>query len=314
MQGSNGTAPAVATPSVSLGIFAHDEEHLVGDVMRAFASQRVHGVEICEMIVVVSGPGDHLPGIVRQLPWTVPTDVIVEPYRRGKLAAVNEFLRRARGDIVVIASGDTVPDDGLVESLCAPLVADPTCGMTGPRIVNRRVADDAIGRVNELLWELLDAVAQRRPKLGEIVAVRRALVPQLPTAAFCDEVVTEAVVVAAGFRLVYVRDSTAVNVGLTRWRALFEQRRRIHCQHLLAHRRLGYAPATLRPLELAPAVARRLAATPSVLPRLVVLCGLELAARATGRVDFWRGEEYRVWTPTSGPRPAPSPVAPVTGD
>jgi hypothetical protein len=319
MHRSDGTlstaSPSSATrPSVSVGIFAHEHEPLVGHVVRAFAAQRARHVDICELIVVTSGCSDALTTIVREVSSSVPTEVIVEPCRRGKLVAINEFLQRARGEFVVIASGDAVPECGLVESLCRPLLDDPTCGMTGPRVVNRRTADDMLGRVNQLLWELHDAAAQRRPKLGEIVAVRRALVPRLPTAAFCDEVVMEATVVAAGLRLAYVRDATAVNFGVTRWRALFEQRRRIHCQHLFAQRRLDYTAATLRVHHVAPVVARRVVATPRLLPRVVVLCGLEAAARTCGRMDFWRGEEYCMWTPTSNPHLAPAVLAAVADE
>jgi hypothetical protein len=152
--------------------------------------------------------------------------------------------------------------------------------------------------MTRVLWDLHHLVAVDHPKLGEMIAVSGDAVRQVTTqTVHCDEVLLESQVTRLGGRLVYLPECTVHNFSVVSLRLLFSQRRRIHCQHLTAKAELGYRPATFGAWRIGRAVIS--ASKRSNLKALLAMCLLEAAARIAGRLDFIRGEVYRVWTPTS---------------
>ncbi len=296
-----GTSPTneLRRPSVSLGIFAYDEELLIGHCLSAFLDQRPSNVTIDQVIVISSGSSDRTVPRARAASRDSRLTVIDRPERAGKIVAINEFLRVAKGDIIVVAAGDTIPADDLIERLCSPLVSDASCGMTGPRVRQRRQSQRPLALVNEVLWDMHHWAALRSPKLGEVVAIRRSIVPELPMVAHCDEVVMEALATELGYRIEYVDEAVVWNYGVESVRALFGQRRRIYCQHLWASRNLDYSASTLRLRNLLVRVVLRQAlSVPRSIPAIALLGVIELAARVRGAIDFRRGTPYQTWDET----------------
>jgi glycosyltransferase involved in cell wall biosynthesis len=300
-----------------VGIFAHNEQSTIRQVVDAFLAQRLSSVELPQIVVVCCGCSDLTIPMLRRVAAREPRlRVLIRAQREGKVAAINEFLRVAQADLLVLASADVVPAEDLVERLIRPLLTDGRSMMTGPRVLvaptnkaPRRLVDD----LHDELWALHHAVALRRPKLGEIVAVRRgAIGPALPSDVHCDEALMESVVVARGGRLRYVADALAYNTAPPGIAAFYRQRRRIAAQHRTLRRRRGYVPATADPALVVDAlrtVPRARLAT------LVVLAALEAAARAHGAWDLLRGRTYQTWRPAragssgAGEQPPLSAVA-----
>jgi cellulose synthase/poly-beta-1,6-N-acetylglucosamine synthase-like glycosyltransferase len=288
---------------VSVGIFAYNEEPLIERVLDAFLAQRLDSTEIVEIAVDTSGSTDRTTEIASAAAERSPLVRVRDGGRReGKAAAIGRFVAAAGGDALVIASGDTVAAPDVVERLVHALARDPACGMAGPRPIPRRVEHGLVAGMNTVLWELHHRVSLRSPKLSEVVAVRRTSIGELSTLAYCDEVVLEAAVRRSGGHLRYVPEATVENFGPQTLRAFYNQRRRIHCQHLGASRLLGYAPATFRLARVFPEVIRHARREPTSTRTLLALGTLELVARAHGFVDFRRGRDYRRWSPVPRPR------------
>lgn len=287
---------SIGVPSVSVGIFAHNEEATIRRVVHGFLDQRDAGIR--EIIVVCCACTDRTVQVVRELA-AVDSRVrpLVRPTREGKVAAINEFLQVASSEALVLSSGDVIPAADLVGLLLAPLAADPLCMMSGPQVVtSTRSQPRAVDRLHALLWDLHHAVALRSPKLGEIVAVRRAaLAAGLPAGVHCDEALIEAIVAERGGRLAYVADALAYNFAPGTLAELYRQRRRIAAQHLTLKRLRGYRPATAGAGHLASAVRTVLTASISHWPVLALLATVESVARAHGRWDLRRGRDYRLW-------------------
>jgi glycosyltransferase involved in cell wall biosynthesis len=81
----------------SVGITAHNEEANIGQLLEAICYQRLHLVEISEIIVVASGCTDRTEDIVREHAAHDPRiQLFVQEKREGKTSAINIFLANAR--------------------------------------------------------------------------------------------------------------------------------------------------------------------------------------------------------------------------
>jgi cellulose synthase/poly-beta-1,6-N-acetylglucosamine synthase-like glycosyltransferase len=299
------TSPQVASAEtcagpvgVSVGIFAYNEEALIGHALHSFLHQQLRRVRIREMVVSSSGSTDQTSLIARRVAETVPILRVVDgPRRLGKLAAIAEFTRIATEEFVIIAAGDTVPAPDLVERLVRTLIDEPGCGMSGPRPVPAPQDGRLVHRLNAVLWDLHHVVALRAPKLSEILAIRRDLVLAIPQTAFCDEVVLESAVISKGAHLRYVPEAVVENFSPLLLSQFYGQRRRIHCQHLRAARALRYRASTFRLWSLVSPVASYVQSNPRELIHTTLVTAFEIAARIHGRIDHWRGLGYREWEP-----------------
>ena len=77
--------------------------------------------------------------------------------RRGKAAAINDFLQVAKGDIAIIESADTITFPDTVEELVKPF-KDSKIGMAGVRPIPVNSKNGFVGFAVNRLWELHDGV------------------------------------------------------------------------------------------------------------------------------------------------------------
>lgn len=302
MNRDDDTSQCAQSASVSIGIFAHNEEATIIAVLSGFLKQRTSSAAIDRMVVVCCGCTDRTVPLVRQIiREEARVDLIVRQKREGKLAAINTFLMTVGSDVLVLASGDVIPAPDLVEQLVQPLIADSACAMTGPRVLawplpsRRRTVD----RLHDMLWGIHHAVSLRSPKLGEIVAFRRMAAPHaLPGGVHCDEALLESLVLETGGKLVYVSSALAYNFPPENLRAFYMQRRRIAAQHVLLQRTRGYRPSTTLLRYVVSALWATLSTPRRWRSSIVLLCLLESAAWLHGRWDVSRGRDYRLWRVT----------------
>lgn len=288
--------------SVSIGICAFNEQVLIAEVLNAFLSQVCHRARIDEIVVMCCGSTDATVAIATSIAASAGIVSVRDGgQRRGKTAAVNELFHICRGDILIVAGGDTVPRPDVAERLVDAFCDDPMVGMAGPRPVPSPSSGWLCSHLNRTLWLLHDAVATRAPKLGEVVAVRPSLVVQLPDDVYCDEVALEALVTSRGARLAYVREAVVHSFSPNTVAQLYRQRRRIHCQHTAARRLLGYRPATASARRVVPAVLRFAARHPVRVPAVGALCLIEAMAGGHGLLDYRSGRRYATWTPVDRP-------------
>ncbi len=283
-----------ARATVSVGIFAHDDAATVGVVVAAFLAQAERDSRVVEVVLVSCGSSDGTVVAARRAAGASPRFRVIErPRHEGKVRAMEDFFARARGTVLVLCGGDTVPAaDGLAR-LVGPLDDRPTVGMVGGRVVPVGPPTDLAGRLDAALWRLHHLVSREDPKLGEIVALRSRLTERAQhDGVLCDEVTLEHATRRSGLALHYDAEPLAYNRPPTSVRALFSQRRRIACRHRAARRQLGYVPATRRTGAAAAAVARLAADRPRDVGVLALLIAVEAAARAVAAVDYASGRRY----------------------
>ena len=223
------------------------------------------------------------------------SDIILlkQKKREGKASAINLFLKYAKGDIVVLESGDTIPAEDTIEHLTQPF-KNPNVGMTGGRPVPVNNKDTFLGFTVHLLWNLHHMLAIKHPKLGELIAFRRHLIKQIPVDTAVDEAFIEAIITEKGYKLEYVPEAVVYNKGPETISDFLRQRRRIFAGHIHLKKIKGYAPSSMK-ICILKLILKNAVSCPRDIYTLGAIA-LELYGRILGLYDFYiKNENPFIW-------------------
>ncbi len=279
---------------VSVGITAHNEEANIGKLLERMLAQRLHTVELDEVIVVISGCTDNTEGVVRE--WLAQDEriqLLVQEKREGKASAINLFMRHAREKVLVLCSADLLPEVDALEKLVAPL-ANPEMGMTSCRPVPVNDPDSFMGFGVHLLWDLHHQINLHGFKAGEMTAFRKVF-ERIPYHTAVDEASVEPVVRGQGYQVQYVPESVVYNKGAETVEDFLRQRRRIYAGHLDVQDMLGYKVATMSGLKILGLLLRNLDWRPKQFVWTWAFVALEAYGRFLGRQDYKNRRNHTVW-------------------
>jgi len=288
---------------VSIGVMAYNEERVIESSLTAFLEQESRRVHIAEIIVISSGSTDGTTDVVRRIAAKDERiRLIIEEEKLGKVFSVKHFFTEAAHSICVVASADVTPAPDCVEQLARPLLDDDRVGMTGPR-VEPRYRKGFVPMMHRFLWTMHNQANafDERAKLGEIVAVRREVAMFEPIAG-CDEVLIEAEVISSGKQTKYAADAVVYNLSPTSLAEYVQHRRRIHAQHLVTEKQLGYRAATVSSQNGIKLLIGEVLRQPYLLVPAVGCALAEVWGRALGRRDVERSEVHLTWHPTKSAR------------
>ena len=256
--------------------------------------------DVGQIVVVASGCDDGTLATVSRISARHPETVrlYVERERSGKVSAVNFGLAQLRTPVMIVVSGDVLPDRGAIAKVVQAL-QEPGVGLAGGRPMPVNGSGSAIGHAAHLLWRLHHRLALHQPKLGEMIALRAEAVVSLPRTSV-DEACFQALLEGAGWRSVYVPDAVVWNRGPGTTADFVTQRRQIHTGHLWLRRRQHYAVPSLRlgllgaelwdDIRTEPKGMR-----PTQLAWTAAAVGMEAWARLLARLDYLQGKENHVW-------------------
>lgn len=281
----------------SVGIMAYNEEANIAHTIEAVLKQQGTSMRIEEIIVVASGCTDRTVPIVAAIALQeARVHLCVQEKREGKASAINLFLKEATSEIVILIGADVIPEEGAIESLCAPF-KNPAIGMVGGRPVPINDPATFMGHTVHLLWRLHDRVARITPKLGEVIAFRN-VISGIPTNSAVDEISIQALISQLGYKLIYQPKCVIYNKGPVTLRDFLKQRRRIYAGHLKVRAQQNYEASTMK---VSP-IARQLIAcrdftmsTPKQAMWTLGAIGLEGIARVQGNYDYLRKREHHIW-------------------
>jgi glycosyltransferase involved in cell wall biosynthesis len=269
----------------SVGITAHNEEANIGQLLQAMLDQRLHTVEITEIIVVASGCTDRTEDIVREFRTR---DSRIQLYsqekREGKTSAINVFLGQAQEDICVLESGDTIPHEDTIENMVR-MFADPAVGMTGAHKVPVNTPDHIVGFLTHLRLKLEHQLCLEIPRLGELIAFRKVF-DRIPPDVAMDEAFVEALAVRRGLQVRYAPDAVVFNMGPETVSDFIKQRRRNHAGHLYLKEKYGYEVSSLGAARLIKLALDEIWGAVRLIWVLVVLALLEGYSRMLGWWDY----------------------------
>lgn len=275
--------------SCTVGVMAFNEEANIRHNLESLLSQRLSTCRIREIFVVASGCTDNTVCVVQAMAKeTEMIKLLIQERREGKASAINFFLRRAEGDIVVIESGDTIPEKDTVENLVKPFL-DSEVGMTGAHPVPVNSTNSFMGFTAHLFWRLHHELALCHPKLGELIAFRN-IVSEIPEDTAVDEASIEAIITKTGYRVHYAKDAVVHNKGPETVSDFLRQRRRIVAGHKHLESTQGYIVSTMRIGHLWRLLRNEIKETSKDVKSLFWLFGaifLEMNGRLLGLYDYY---------------------------
>jgi biofilm PGA synthesis N-glycosyltransferase PgaC len=284
---------------VSACVTAYNEERNIRKLLRSLLGQKVAPHVLCEVVVVASGCTDGTTAEVEDLAKGDPRlRLMLQDARMGKASAINAYGRERdpTADVVVVVSADLILQPGCLLLLLDRLAGAPDVGMVGPRPVPTNPRGCLMGNMVGFLWQLHHDIASESPKLGEVIALRSALVRPIPEDSPVDEATLEAGVVAQGKALSYVPGAVVANRGPDNVREYFGQRRRIAAGHFWLRRRTGYSVPTLDVKRILKHAVRYLTfAEPLTDASYVTAALIEGVARAVGYFDYKREYNHAIW-------------------
>lgn len=281
----------------SLGIFAYNEEKNIGKLLEAILNQKINQAEIDEIFIVASGCTDRTVFIAKEFAQRDPRiKVLVQEKREGKFSAINLFLKTAKNKILVMESGDTLPEKDAIENLLRPF-SNPKVGMTGAKPVPVDNPKTFLGFTTHLLWNLHHQISLRNPKMGEMVAFKKVFEKIPPTAV--DEAYIEGLLKNRGYKIIYVPEAIVYNKGAETISDFLKQRRRIFVGHLHLKEKMGYGVSTFSPISIPKLILNVIKSNRDIRKRLFYLPGaifLEILGRFLGWWDYKvRKKSHIIW-------------------
>jgi len=279
----------------SVGIAAYNEEANIGRLLQALQDQDLHEVEISEIIVVASACTDRTEEIVHEyMARDRRISLLTQERREGKTSAVNVFLKRARQDICVWQSGDTLPRQDAIENLVR-MFRDPKVGMTGAHKVPVNTPEHIVGYLSHLRLAMEHNLCLEIPRLGELIAFRKVF-DHIPPDIAMDEAFVEGLVIKRGLNVVYAPDSVVYNLGPESFSDFVRQRRRNYAGHLHLKNKYGHRVASLDNRLVLKVAWREVRSALWLLYALTVLAFVEGVSRVLGAWDYYvRKRKHVVW-------------------
>src|SRR5712664_724868 len=176
--------------------------------------------------------------------------VLLEKKREGKVSALNKIIRHASGDILVLASADIKIARNAIPKLVEGLMDNQEWGAVDSNVELINGDKLLMDRVSNILWDThnatldeLDGQDRLGQVAGDLVAVRRDLVEQLPSV-INDDAYLALRVQEKGFQVKRVQDARVWIAGPRTPTDYVYQRSRVLQGHLQLISRFGKMPTT----------------------------------------------------------------------
>ena len=195
-----------ALPSVSFIVAAYNEAE--------FIEQKIHNslsmdypAELLEFIFVTSGSTDATPDIVRRFSRI---QLVHQPERKGKSAALNNAVALARHDILIFSDANTALNKTAIRYIVNHYANPHTGGVAGEKKVTGAASGDEVSTGEGLYWKYestlkdLDATFYSVVgAAGELFSVRKDLYQSVEPTVILDDFVISLRIAGNGHRIAY---------------------------------------------------------------------------------------------------------------
>ncbi len=197
-------------PAVTLLIAAYNEERIIEEKIKNSLAID-YPKALFQILIVADGSSDGT-GEITQKYADKGIELLYEPERRGKMAAINRALPYARGEIIVFSDANNFYHVDTIRNLIRPF-GDPQVGAaTGAKVIVQ--GDGSLGASEGMYWKYESFIKKQESRLGsctsaagEVLAIRKHLYSQPPNDIINDDFYIAMQIVRIGHRLVYVPDA-----------------------------------------------------------------------------------------------------------
>lgn len=271
--------------SVSIGVFAHNEEKNIEKTLNSILKQKTELASIKEILVISSGSNDKTNNVVRRFCKKYKIiKLLVEFDRQGKSSAINLFINSSHSPVLVSISADLRLNGEAIEEIILPFL-EPEVGMVGAHPIPCNLKYSQIGKEAALLWKLHHHVSLKHPKCGEMVAFKKVL-RLIPKESAVDEATIEVLLKLIGYKIVYAPRSIVYNKIPLTAADFIKQRRRVYAGHKWLSGKYNYQVSTMDSSNNFEAILNYLSSNPSDSFSMIKLLILEFISRILGWLDF----------------------------
>lgn len=200
-------------PPVTLLIAAYNEESVIEDKIRNSLAID-YPKDRLQVVIVADGSTDKTLEITKRY-TNRGVELLYQPERRGKMAAINRALTHARGEIIIFSDANNYYAADTIQNLIRPF-GDPGVGAaTGAKVIDK--GDGSLGTSEGLYWKYESFIKKQESRLGsctsaagEVLAIRKHLYSPPPNNVINDDFYIAMQIVRSGYRLVYVPEAKSI--------------------------------------------------------------------------------------------------------
>jgi len=201
--------PASQPAKVTILIAAYNEESEIAPKLEAVLALD-YPADLMQIIVAADGSTDRTAEIARQF-GERGVELVHQPQREGKMAAISRAITSATGEIVVFSDANNRFDGDAIKRLVAPF-ADGRVGLTvGYKTVT---GASGLGHAEGTYWRYESHLRRMETRIGctvgvngEICAIRRDLFRPAPPQTINDDQWMAHMVIKDGFDVVFCPDA-----------------------------------------------------------------------------------------------------------
>jgi poly-beta-1,6-N-acetyl-D-glucosamine synthase len=197
-------------PTVTLLIAAYNEEESISGKLENSLKLN-YPRDRLEIIVAADGSDDGTVDIVKSFS-AKGIKLSYSPERKGKMAAINQALALATGDIVVFSDANNIYAEDALRKLVARFDSPWVGAVTGSKHIVK--GSTLLGDSEGLYWKYESFIREKESQLGcctgvcgEIFSIRRTLFERPPERVINDDFVMAMGLVGKGYKIVYAVDA-----------------------------------------------------------------------------------------------------------
>ncbi|TLM89871.1 MAG: glycosyltransferase, partial [Actinobacteria bacterium] len=175
--------PAAAEPCVTLLIAAYNEERCLAKKLENALSLDYPPAKL-QILVAADGSDDGTVAIARAFA-SRGVELSYQPARQGKMAAINNAMPAARGELVVFSDANNLFEPAALRELVGPFAAPEVGAVSGAKHILKDAG--ALSSSEGLYWKYEAFIKRQETRLGsctgvsgEIFAIRRELFVPAP--------------------------------------------------------------------------------------------------------------------------------------
>ncbi|MBO6188370.1 MAG: glycosyltransferase family 2 protein [Prevotella sp.] len=217
-------------PEVTFMVCAFNEEDVVAMKMQNI-SEMDYPSDKLHVMWVTDGSTDHTNERLSQYEGV---EVVFNPERRGKTAALNHGLSMVKSEITVMTDANTIVNREAIRAIVRVMQDPKVACVAGEKRVTARHEGQAAAEGEGLYWRYESALKRLDSELysamgaaGELNAIRTKLYEPMPENALLDDFVMSMRMVDQGYRIAYTPEAYAMEYGSADLHEESKRKRRI---------------------------------------------------------------------------------------
>ncbi len=203
-------------PEVTLMVCAYNEQDVV-DMKIENTHQLDYPKDKLHLLWVTDGSNDLTNERLAAYP---DVEVLFQPQRQGKTAALNRGISHAQTSIVIMTDANTCINTGAIKEIVR-LFQDVKVGcVAGEKRVMQRSDDQMAAKGEGIYWKYESTLKRWDDELysamgaaGELCAIRKDLYHPMPSDTLLDDFIMSMSILPKGYRIAYTTEAYAMEYG-----------------------------------------------------------------------------------------------------